>query len=1049
MKIVGSIPYLVSLCVLLPGLSGRRTAAEGVSEKNFVENGFQKTYWKDSTRDLKTANDGVDPTPRKQRNSRNTANRGSRSSAVLYKTFRTTTRSSKLSYGVESSSNAATGFMHTSIRPTTPSISALKPTQPMKMNTTKSGVNSPKPTETGKAFSERAKHMGISRKTSKPIKIRRPFKIGGKTPKPTKTSRESVKPTRSSGKMTKPTKMSKETTKLTKTLIKTTKPVKDGTETTKHSKTITNVKLVKNSTKQTHTGIQSPKHAEAQKETLQPKERSRQTTNPTESIRITTKPIEPLKETTKFIKAGRETTMPTMSSSRPTEPSRKSPNPTTATTLEPRVKAVRASFSYITEDLDESINQTVERRVWNKRQIHEPPDFECPPLGLESLKVSDSQIQASTFQRRGLGPHRGRLNIQSGVEDGDIYDGAWCAKVQDQKQWLQIDAKNSHGSPQSLYRDAVPYGGEENQHFTQKYQSTSKQFKNLDYVESFKVQVSNDSIQWKPCMNGTQEAVFDGNVDSETPVLALLPEPAVGQYLRINPQSWFNNGSICLRAEVMGCQVPDPKNIYPWQAERETEDNLDFRHHNYKEMRKLMNSVNKMCPDITRVYSIGESYMGLKLYVMEISDNPGKHELGEPEFRYIAGMHGNEVLGRELLLNLMQFMCVQYQAGNERVRRLVRETRIHLMPSMNPDGYEMAYRKGSELSGWALGRYSYEGIDMNHNFADLNSVMWDAMELETDRSKLINHYFPIPEQYNSPEALVASETRAVIQWMESVPFALGASLHGGELVVTYPFDMTRDWAPRAPTPTPDDALFRWLASAYASAHRTLSHEWHRPCHNKDFTRHRSIINGADWHTVPGSMNDFSYLHTNCLEVTLELSCDKFPHASELPSEWENNKEALLVFIEQVHRGIKGVIRDKDSKAGIADAVIKVDDIDHHIRSAADGDFWRLLNPGEYDVTVTAKGFIPSTRTCRVHYEPYPTICDFELKKTPRQRMLEILRAKGTLPLELQRRLRAEPKHQTLRGTSDDVTKPQNIGSSLQDVLYSAQKSKDHLASFLF
>lgn len=47
------------------------------------------------------------------------------------------------------------------------------------------------------------------------------------------------------------------------------------------------------------------------------------------------------------------------------------------------------------------------------------------------------------------------------------------------------------------------------------------------------------------------------------------------------------------------------------------------------------------------------------------------------------------------------------------------------------------------------------------------------------------------------------------------------------------------------------------------------------------------------------MNDFSYLHNNCFEVTVELSCDKFPHASELPIEWENNKESLLVYMEQV------------------------------------------------------------------------------------------------------------------------------------------------------
>lgn len=47
------------------------------------------------------------------------------------------------------------------------------------------------------------------------------------------------------------------------------------------------------------------------------------------------------------------------------------------------------------------------------------------------------------------------------------------------------------------------------------------------------------------------------------------------------------------------------------------------------------------------------------------------------------------------------------------------------------------------------------------------------------------------------------------------------------------------------------------------------------------------------------MSDFNYLHTNCLEITVELGCDKFPAEQELYPEWKRNKEALLAFMESV------------------------------------------------------------------------------------------------------------------------------------------------------
>ena len=60
----------------------------------------------------------------------------------------------------------------------------------------------------------------------------------------------------------------------------------------------------------------------------------------------------------------------------------------------------------------------------------------------------------------------------------------------------------------------------------------------------------------------------------------------------------------------------------------------------------------------------------------------------------VPGIHGDEVVGRELLLYLARALCEQF-SSDSMITELLSTTEIHLLPSLNTDGYILKTRNNA------------------------------------------------------------------------------------------------------------------------------------------------------------------------------------------------------------------------------------------------------------------------------------------------------------------------------------------------------------------
>lgn len=335
---------------------------------------------------------------------------------------------------------------------------------------------------------------------------------------------------------------------------------------------------------------------------------------------------------------------------------------------------------------------------------------------------------------------------------------------------------------------------------------------------------------------------------------------------------------------------------------------------------------------------LGTLNSGRKLLVVRI--NNGETE-GKPKFLYSSTIHGDETTGYIMMLRLIETLLTQQDLPE--VKNVLDNIDLFIAPNTNPDG---TYRGGNHTVDGATRSNAY-GVDMNRNYPDP-----------------VDGPHPDGEDY-------AYETELMMQFAEDYQFTMAANYHGGAEVMNYPWD--NNYERHA-----DDAWWQMVSREYADLCQDAAQSTD-PYYMTD--EENGITNGADWYTIGGGRQDYMNYYQQCREVTIECSTTKCPSASQLPTFWEYNYDAIFAYMNQVLYGIHGTVKDAETQQPL-EATIEILDHDQNYSMVESqlpaGDFHRPINAGTYTVEIRANGYYPVQRTVTV-VDGETTILDVELE----------------------------------------------------------------------
>jgi hypothetical protein len=229
----------------------------------------------------------------------------------------------------------------------------------------------------------------------------------------------------------------------------------------------------------------------------------------------------------------------------------------------------------------------------------------------------------------------------------------------------------------------------------------------------------------------------------------------------------------------------------PW-----TQGGPNGAYHSYGELRSDLLDLQQRYPSLAKVYDLGESLEGRRLYALKISDNVGLDE-DEAEVLFLGCHHAREWISVEVPYRTGKYLLQNYAADPE-IRRLVDAGEVWIVPLVNPDGLEYSirtyryWRKNRRFN--ADGSF---GVDLNRNYGQ-------AWGLDDEGSSPD----PADEVYRGTGPFSEPETKAVRDLVLRKDFRAVVSFHSYGQVILYPWSYTQK-------PAPEKALLAGIAERMA------------------------------------------------------------------------------------------------------------------------------------------------------------------------------------------------------------------------------------------